>query len=112
MKNLTLLFITLCFLTFSCKKDSKSSNSDCVNQYITDHGLTAYTGQQLDCEGRAYHFKLDGIEYFQHSEPCMDYFPEYRFIDCDGNSYCDPNDLTAMNFFRDNAEHLGMIGFR
>jgi hypothetical protein len=112
MKNLTLLFIALCFIAFSCKKDSKSSNSDCVNQYILDHGLTPFSGQQLDCEDRTYHFKLDGQEYFQQTAPCADYFPEHPYTDCDGNSYCNPNDLTAMNFFYSHAEKLGMIGFK
>jgi hypothetical protein len=112
MKNLTLLFIALCVIAFSCKKDNKSNNSDCVNQYITDHGLTPFTGQQLDCEGRAYHYRLDGQEYFRQTSPCVDYITEPPYTDCNGNSYCNPNDQSAMSFFYNNAEKLGMIGFK
>jgi hypothetical protein len=112
MKNFTLYFIALCFFALSCKKDNKSNNSDCVNQFIASNGLTPYTGQVLDCESRAGHYKLDGIEYFHLDDPCADYFPDHPYVNCNGDFYCDPNDLTAMQFFANNAEYLGIIGFK
>jgi hypothetical protein len=111
MKNLTLLFISLCFIAFSCKKDSKSNNSDCVNQYLLENGFTNYTNQDLDCECITALWKLDGQDYFVYDSPCCDMLPVPP-VNCDGINYCDATDAAAFAYFFNNAVSFGIIGFK
>lgn len=107
MKNLS-IFLFLILLGVSCRKQSTDQPLSCVDQYIQDHHLLKYTGQDLGCHFYVQLYELDGKEYFLTDCPCADMFSIPK--DCSGVPYCDSLNTQAMTYFSINAVPKKIVG--
>ena len=104
---LTLLFL---FCLSACRHDPPELTFSCVDQYIQDHQLIKYTGQELGCNFYVRVYTLDGKEYFGEDNPCADMIAIPS--DCEGQPYCTSADDPALQYFYQHAEAKNIIGIK
>ena len=110
MKNSFPFIFFLSLLVFACKKPVVDTPLTCVEQFIADHQLVPYTGQDLGCKLYTRLFELDGQQYFQLGSACADMFA--MPVDCAGNPYCSSIDSPELIYFSQHAVVLNIIGFQ
>ncbi|MEO6037326.1 MAG: hypothetical protein ABIQ93_02865 [Saprospiraceae bacterium] len=92
----------------ACKKATADKPLSCVEQFIADHQLVPYNGQDLGCKFYTLLFELDGQQYFGLGAACIDMLTIP--VDCSGNAYCTSIDAPELSYFYRNAAFIGIIG--
>ncbi len=108
-KNVFVGIFSLLLLASACKKEQKSAESECIDQYLAANNFVPYGGGDLGQSFFLFLYELDGKLYFQLGNNYADVIsaPE----DCDGKPYCEDRSCTGKwGYFNQNAVNKGIIG--
>ncbi|MBU6342108.1 MAG: hypothetical protein KGS48_11495 [Bacteroidetes bacterium] len=111
LKQFLSLLLPFVLLVFSCKQTSDLPLS-CEEQFVLDHNLIKYTGQDLATGCKFYFslYELDGKEYFCEDNPCTDMISIP--LDCNGQVYCTSTEDPQLSYFYRNAQWKHIVGLR
>lgn len=110
MKNYLFAFLTAFSCFSACRHEEAAPLTTCVEQFLTENNLVAYTGQDLGCKFYASLFELGEKEYFYIDHSCADMISIP--VDCAGNPYCANIDSPELAYFFANAVFIRVVGVR
>ncbi|WP_296622957.1 hypothetical protein [Marivirga sp.] len=104
----SLIGVILSIFILSCNNDEVLKS--CTDNKLEEYNLVPYNGQELDCNVILELYLYKNQQYFQLYNPC-EYILTYPF-DCENNVVCGKENQMSCNTFFDQAEYIGVIGYR
>lgn len=93
--------------SIGCSKDNPVK-SDCIEAMLNENNMTAYDGQEIECEFFLELYHYDDRQFFLLGSHCADII-SYP-TDCEGNKLCENSESAICKKFYNNSERIGIVG--